>query len=903
MASFSDQRKFLESAAAWNYTPGGGGGGGGTSDYDQLTNRPAINGKTLSGAMKLVDIGAASAADLNTEVQARQNDTNTLQAVINSKLDSTALTNYYTKADADTAINNAVTVKADKTTTYTKVEVDQLLDKKVVPKAVSELTNDKNYQTDTQVLNTIAAKVPTALSGFTNDTNYQDKTQMDKAISDAIAGVSQFDYVEVTTLPDTGTKGTIYILATTDESGTTTYEQYLWVDKWIPMGAKVDLSSYLKTVDAKQLIETAGVNHADVTKANEFTNVNDFKALTVHTAEYTPTQVALLTGIDQYVFPRKCAVGETIDTTLPTAAIAAVEIGDTTIFSYDLTGTTAKLTGLAAGSTTIGLRTVTGYLMQMNFYCLASHSATGKTYAKVQIDGITNGAVLKAGETYTISSIMYADTEEGRAALPTGDVADIYANNSVSGIDGCSIAYKDADWGNQTYEVNGVTYSNMSRCYFTLSNLKPGIYTLGGFYVGMNKGETNPVETVDECLNTTTLTFAVTNSGKATEFDKLDVEDKLTQHDTLVTRAKSDYYIATTFEMTGAATYGSTSNVMLATGKGDKKTYFNLVALDPALVTVDEASKEYVTFDFTDKSFTYIKSTSGNTPLPVTISYNGTEMGTAYINFTTSKAVQPTNINVTIGIVPKYTDANINAMIDTKIDTKDQSVQLQIAALQLAVDGKASSTDVTQAIKDQVLNKGNTYSMPQLFNGGFEATNVTLNMMSASEVTFTTVPTFADTDADYKLLTEKDLTSRIATVDAIYPVGSVYLSMNAAFNPNTAWSGTTWEKIKDGIFLESNATPGTEKQAGLPNITGNLGNYDQAGKTSLFTDHAIVTTGAFKWNEGTYNVVSNALVATGSNTTKNNSITLDASLSSSVYGGSTTVQPHSITVIMWKRTA
>lgn len=40
------------------------GGGGGTSDYSQLSNKPKIEGKTLSGNMTFEDLGIASAVDL-----------------------------------------------------------------------------------------------------------------------------------------------------------------------------------------------------------------------------------------------------------------------------------------------------------------------------------------------------------------------------------------------------------------------------------------------------------------------------------------------------------------------------------------------------------------------------------------------------------------------------------------------------------------------------------------------------------------------------------------------------------------------------------------------------------------------------------------------------------------------
>ena len=382
---------------------------------------------------------------------------------------------------------------------------------------------------------------------------------------------------------------------------------------------------------------------ADTSKANAFTKTNDFSAITVHTAEYTPTQVQQLTGIDQYNFKRRLQVGEVVDTGLPTAAIQNISMTVEGIISADTSGTTVVLTGVAEGSTVLGLQTITGYLMQMNFYCIPV-SSEARSYAKVQIDGIKNGDVLKAGQTYTISSVMYADTAEGRAALPTGDVADIYANNSSSGIDGCSIAYKSADWGGQTYTIDGHTYTGMSRCYFTLSNLKPGIYTLGGFYVGMDRSETNPVEAVNSGLNTTTLTFAVTNSGQATEYDLIDVEDKFVELDALVQKFKADYYTTHKFVMTGAGTYGSSTNIIMANGRGDKTTAFNLENdFDISRLTVSDET--YATWDFTNKKMTYIQSTTDNTPHEVQLMLDGTVIGSLWINFTSTRTVQPTNIN------------------------------------------------------------------------------------------------------------------------------------------------------------------------------------------------------------------------------------------------------------------
>lgn len=38
-------------------------------------------------------------------------------------------------------------------------------------------------------------------------------------------------------------------------------------------------------------------------------------------------------------------------------------------------------------------------------------------------------------------------------------------------------------------------------------------------------------------------------------------------------------------------------------------------------------------------------------------------------------------------------------------------------------------------------------------------------------------------------------------IDIIYPVGTYYETTDATFNPNTAWAGTTWQKITDGRVL------------------------------------------------------------------------------------------------------
>ena len=125
-------------------------------------------------------------------------------------------------------------------------------------------------------------------------------------------------------------------------------------------------------------------------------------------------------------------------------------------------------------------------------------------------------------------------------------------------------------------------------------------------------------------------------------------------------------------------------------------------------------------------------------------------------------------------------------------------------------------------------------------------------------------------------------------IDAFYPVGSVYITFSNTFDPNTAWPNTTWTKIKEGIFLEATeTTAGTEKEAGLPNITGNAYNIQGVGYNAdgAFTKTAL---GNASWS---------------GNIAGYHQLHFDASRSSAVYGKSSTVQPHSLTVVMWQRTA
>lgn len=131
-------------------------------------------------------------------------------------------------------------------------------------------------------------------------------------------------------------------------------------------------------------------------------------------------------------------------------------------------------------------------------------------------------------------------------------------------------------------------------------------------------------------------------------------------------------------------------------------------------------------------------------------------------------------------------------------------------------------------------------------------------------------------------------------IDLFYPVGSIYMSMNKDFDPNTAWGGT-WSKIEAGRFIEATTTAanvGTNVAAGLPNIKGTW-NFARGAFDSAYS-----SSGAFTYTaRGSTKPASESGAGDGT-------LDFNASNSNSIYSDSvSTVQPKSIRAYVWRRTA
>lgn len=144
--------------------------------------------------------------------------------------------------------------------------------KSEIPTATSDLTNDgdgdSNFATESYVQinggkidviqvngtpstitnKTVNLTIPTAVSDLANDSDFQSETEVQALIDAALADITGIEFVVVQTLPATGENGKIYLVP---KSGGAGYDEYIWV---APSGGtahfeqigdtSVDLSGY-----------------------------------------------------------------------------------------------------------------------------------------------------------------------------------------------------------------------------------------------------------------------------------------------------------------------------------------------------------------------------------------------------------------------------------------------------------------------------------------------------------------------------------------------------------------------------------------------------------------------------------------------------------------------------------
>ena len=143
-------------------------------------------------------------------------------------------------------------------------------------------------------------------------------------------------------------------------------------------------------------------------------------------------------------------------------------------------------------------------------------------------------------------------------------------------------------------------------------------------------------------------------------------------------------------------------------------------------------------------------------------------------------------------------------------------------------------------------------------------------------------------------------------LSALYPVGSIYIGTQATCPLATLISGSTWVLVSEGRVLQgadSGHAAGTTIEAGLPNITGDVGTGYGIGHVATVSYGISVKdtpcSGAFYPNNNCEYTATNQ----ARQGIDGKSLGFDASRFNPIYGASDRVQPSAYVVNVWRRTA
>lgn len=129
-----------------------------------------------------------------------------------------------------------------------------------VPTNNNQLTNGAGYQTSSQVESAITSKgyqTATQVNSAITSKGYQTSSDVQTAINNAMKDITGFEFSIVTSLPDTGVKGVIYLIAHSHGTGDG-YDEYIWIgSSYEKIGnTDIDLSGYAQTKDLVEMTNT-----------------------------------------------------------------------------------------------------------------------------------------------------------------------------------------------------------------------------------------------------------------------------------------------------------------------------------------------------------------------------------------------------------------------------------------------------------------------------------------------------------------------------------------------------------------------------------------------------------------------------------------------------------------------
>lgn len=171
-------------------------------------------------------LAAKIVAELATKVDAvsgKQLSTEDFTAALKTKLEGINIDNLLSAADKAKIHEHSNKGILD-TITQAVVDAWSAADENVIE------TVKVNGTAQTVTNKEINIAVPTRVSDLNNDSGFQNATQVANAITAAVGSITGIDFTVVQSLPATGVKGIIYLLAATGGADPDVYDEYIWLD-------------------------------------------------------------------------------------------------------------------------------------------------------------------------------------------------------------------------------------------------------------------------------------------------------------------------------------------------------------------------------------------------------------------------------------------------------------------------------------------------------------------------------------------------------------------------------------------------------------------------------------------------------------------------------------------------
>ena len=521
-----------------------GGGGGGTSNYNDLLNKPQINGNTLSGNKTSSQLGLASASDIPTKTSDLDNDSNFITGLTILTYGSSTWNDFITAFNA----NKVVFVRCGAGTTpgastkpilahlvkveyynenprYAEFRFDDYVDQKTYANQDDHIRIYKLFTDNGWTLTTVPV-APRIVAGDGINYNWEEN-QRERTLTLSLdrASITTVSFEVVQTLPSTGEANVIYLVPKSTAQTNNTYDEYIYTNNdWEKIGdTEIDLSNYYtKTVTNVLLSKKYDVSDTAETnlEAGDYFPFNDVSDVNVpkkkiswgyikgHLKTYFDT---LYTKVTSSAINGNIKINDT-ETTVYTLPSDVVQDSSYVHTDSNYTATEKnKLSGIASGAE-----------VNQNAF---SNVKVGST--TIQADSKTDTLELVAGANVTLTP----DATNDKVTISATDTTYSDVTQSVHGLMSTTDKTK-LDGISSGAEVNQNAFSNVKVGNSTIQadSKTDTLELVAGANVTLTPDTTNDKVTIS--ATDTTYSLATTSTdGLMSSADKIKVETISTKYD------------------------------------------------------------------------------------------------------------------------------------------------------------------------------------------------------------------------------------------------------------------------------------------------------------------------------------------------------------------------------------